>query len=449
MSKRVALHTLGCKVNQYDSEAITAQFRARGYEVVDFNQTGADVYIINTCTVTNISDHKSRQMIRRAHRNNPEAKIVVVGCLAQTNPDQVKSLPGVNLIIGTDQRSRIVELVEQIALHEQGIVVGDILQVRKFEELNAIAFEGRTRAYLKIQDGCNQYCSYCKVPYARGPSRSRPVASVLEQVADIVKQGYREIVLTGVHLGGYGHDLKPASSLSDIVEQVAAVPGLERLRISSVDPNEIDTRLIALVADNPTVCRHLHIPLQSGSDQILKRMRRRYQTADFRRIVESVRARVPEIAITTDVIVGFPGETPELFDQTYAFLQEMAPSKIHVFQYSPREGTLAASFSDQVPKQEKERRSQALIALSDQMGEAFQRQFVHQVVQVLIERELDGKLVGHTDNYLQVAVPAVQDGDQLIGKIVNARVVSVSTEQVAGILLSDANNKLGVEGGAK
>lgn len=449
MSKRVALHTLGCKVNQYDSEAITAQFRAHGYEVVDFNQTGADVYIINTCTVTNISDHKSRQMIRRAHRNNPEAKIVVVGCLAQTNPDQVKSLPGVNLIIGTDQRSRIVELVEQIALHEQGIVVGDILQVRKFEELNAIAFEGRTRAYLKIQDGCNQYCSYCKVPYARGPSRSRPVASVLEQVADIVKQGYREIVLTGVHLGGYGHDLKPASSLSDIVEQVAAVPGLERLRISSVDPNEIDTRLIALVADNPTVCRHLHIPLQSGSDQILKRMRRRYQTADFRRIVESVRARVPEIAITTDVIVGFPGETPELFDQTYAFLQEMAPSKIHVFQYSPREGTLAASFSDQVPKQEKERRSQALIALSDQMGEAFQRQFVHQVVQVLIERELDGKLVGHTDNYLQVAVPAVQDGDQLIGKIVNARVVSVSTEQVAGILLSDANNKLGVEGGAK
>ena len=252
--------------------------------------------------------------------------------------------------------------------------------------------------------------------------------------------------MTGVHLGGYGHDLKPASSLSDIVEQVAAVPGLERLRISSVDPNEIDTRLVALVADNPTVCRHLHIPLQSGSDQILKRMRRRYQTADFRRIVESVRARVPEIAITTDVIVGFPGETPELFDQTYAFLQEMAPSKIHVFQYSPREGTLAASFSDQVPKQEKERRSQALIALSDQMGEAFQRQFVHQVVQVLIERELDGKLVGHTDNYLQVAVPAVQDGDQLIGKIVNARVVSVSTEQVAGILLSDANNKLGVEG---
>ena len=434
MSKRVAVHTLGCKVNQYDSEAISAQFKACGYEVVDFDQAGADVYIINTCTVTNISDHKSRQMIRRAHRKNPQAKIVVVGCLAQTNPDEVKSIPGVNLIVGTDQRSRIVELVEQIGGDEQGILVGDILKVRKFEEINAVAFEGRTRAYLKIQDGCSQFCSYCKVPYARGPSRSRPAASVLEQVKEIVGQGYGEIVLTGVHLGGYGRDLNPPSSLSDIVEQVAEVPGLERVRISSVDPNEIDDKLIDLVADNPKVCRHLLIPLQSGSDQVLQRMRRRYQTADFRRIVESVRARVPEVAVTTDVIVGFPGETRELFDETYAFLREMVPCKIHVFPYSPRKETPAADFPDQVPKPEKDRRSKALIALSDEMGAAFRRQFVDKVVQVLFERVLDDKLVGHTDNYIQVAVPAGPDAEGLIGSIVDVRIVSAADGQLAGIL---------------
>lgn len=449
MIKRVALHTLGCKVNQYDTEAITAQFKAHGYEVVDFDQAGADVYIINTCTVTNVSDHKSRQMIRRAHRKNPHAKIVVVGCLAQTDPDSVKGLPGVNLIVGTDQRSRIVELVEQIKPDEQGVLVGDILKVRRFEELNAVAFEGRTRAYLKIQDGCSQYCAYCKVPYARGPSRSRPAASVIEQVAEIVEQGYREIVLTGVHLGGYGRDLEPPITLSDIVEQIAAVPGLERVRISSVDPNEVDAKLIDLVAGNPKVCRHLHIPLQSGSDLILQRMRRRYQTADFRRIVETVRARVPEVAVTTDVIVGFPGETPALFAETYTFLRETAPCKIHVFPYSPRKGTPAAAFPDQVSKLEKEERSRTLIALSDELGAAFQQQFVGKVVQVLFEREQDGKLVGHTDNYLQVAVPAGCASDWLVGAIANVKVVSAAGGQLAGILGSTANFKNGVEGGAK
>jgi threonylcarbamoyladenosine tRNA methylthiotransferase MtaB len=448
LNKRVAVHTLGCKVNQYDSEAIAAQFKAHGYEVVDFNQAGADVYIINTCTVTNISDHKSRQMIRRAHRNNPQAKIVVVGCLAQTNPEQVKALPGVNLIVGTDKRSRIVELVEQIGRHGQGVMVEDILQVRQFEELNAAAFEGRTRAYLKIQDGCNQYCAYCKVPYARGPSRSRPATSVIEQAAHIAKQGYREIVLTGIHLGGYGQDLKPATSLSEIVEQVADVPNLQRVRISSVDPNEIDAKLIDLVANHPKVCRHLHIPLQSGSDQILKRMRRRCQTADFRRIVEAVRAQVPEVAITTDVIVGFPGETPDLFDQTYAFLEDTAPCKIHVFPYSAREGTLAYSFPDQVPKQEKERRSRALTALSDQLAFAYHQKFVNRTVGVLVEREQEGMLVGHTDNYIQVALPAVREGDLPIGEIIAARIVSVTNGQVEGILDSGANFEVGTEGGA-
>lgn len=435
MSKQVAIHTLGCKVNQYDSEGIAAQFKAKGYEIIDFNEKGADVYIINTCTVTNISDQKSRQMIRKAHRNNPNAKIVVVGCLAQTDPDQIEAISGVNLIVGTDDRNRIVELVESIAPNEQESLVANIAQVREFEELNAVSFEGRTRAYLKIQDGCNQYCSYCKVPYARGPSRSRTPESVLKQVEAIVAQGYREIVLTGVHLGGYGMDLEPKSSLSAIVCQITAVPGLERVRISSVDPNEIDQEMIELIANNPRVCRHLHIPLQSGSDQVLKRMRRRYLTADFRRIVNLVRERVPEAAITTDVIVGFPGETPELFEETHQFLAEMQLAKLHVFKYSPREGTLAADFPDQVEGPEKDRRSHVLIALSEQMSDQYQRQFIGQTVQVLVEREIDGKLSGHTDNYLHVSFSADQHSSDLIGRMVDVQIIAITKGQAAGILV--------------
>lgn len=436
MSNKVAIHTLGCKVNQYDSEGIAAQFRAHGYEIVDFNQKGADIYIINTCTVTNISDQKSRQMIRKAHRSNPNAKIVVVGCLAQTDPEQIEAIPGVNLIVGNNDRSRIVELVEGLSLNQQTSVVTSIAQVRSFEELNAVSFEGRTRAYLKIQDGCNQYCSYCKVPYARGPSRSRTPQSVMEQVKAIVEQGYTEIVLTGVHLGAYGADLEPASSLSKIVRTITEVQGLKRVRISSVDPNEIDDELIELVAESPKVCRHLHIPLQSGSDQILEKMRRRYRTSDFRHIVNAVRKYVPEIAVTTDVIVGFPGETPELFAETHAFLTEMQLAKLHVFKYSPRAGTPAAGYPDQVSSQEKEKRSRALIALSDQMSERYQSRFVGKTVQVLVEREINGRLHGHTDNYIHVSFPVGdQDSTDLIGRIVDVRIEEVIEDHSAGILL--------------
>lgn len=436
MSNKVAIHTLGCKVNQYDSEGIAAQFRAHGYEIVDFNQKGADIYIINTCTVTNISDQKSRQMIRKAHRSNPNAKIVVVGCLAQTDPEQIEAIPGVNLIVGNNDRSRIVELVEGLSLNQQTSVVTSIAQVRRFEELNAVSFEGRTRAYLKIQDGCNQYCSYCKVPYARGPSRSRTPQSVMEQVKAIVEQGYTEIVLTGVHLGAYGADLEPASSLSKIVRTITEVQGLKRVRISSVDPNEIDDELIELVAESPKVCRHLHIPLQSGSDQILEKMRRRYRTSDFRHIVNAVRKHVPEIAVTTDVIVGFPGETPELFAETHAFLTEMQLAKLHVFKYSPRAGTPAAGYPNQVSSQEKEKRSRALIALSDQMSERYQSRFVGKTVQVLVEREINGRLHGHTDNYIHVSFPVGdQDSTDLIGRIVDVRIEEVIEDHSAGILL--------------
>ena len=284
--KTVAFHTLGCKVNQYDTEAIATQFIEAGYEIVDFDQP-ADVFVINTCTVTNMSDRKSRQMIRRASRNNPQAKIVVVGCFAQTAPEEVQAIPGVNLVVGTNDRGQIVQLVEKLDLDEGYSLVGEIFQVDDFEEMSVTSFQGRTRAFLKIQDGCNQFCSYCKVPYARGKSRSRKSENIKEEVNNIVSQGYREIVLTGVHLGGYGSDLQPASSLAKITELISHIPGVQRVRISSVDPNEIDQHLLELLANNPHVCRHLHIPLQSGSDTILEKMRRKYRTTDYLQIVKA------------------------------------------------------------------------------------------------------------------------------------------------------------------
>ncbi len=436
MSKRVAIHTLGCKVNQYDSEAIVTQFQDRGYEVIDFRQPGADVYVINTCTVTNISDQKSRQMIRKALRSNPDAIVVVVGCLAQTDPDQIEAIDGVNLIVGTNDRKRIAELVEDLTTEDQNSLVKDIFQVREFEELDVVSFEGRTRAFLKIQDGCNQFCSYCKVPYARGPSRSRQKHNVISQAEEIVAAGYREIVLTGVHLGAYGRDLNPASSLTEIVRELTKIDDIARIRISSIDPNEIEQELIDLVANNSRVCRHLHIPLQSGSDQILSAMRRPYNCADFSEIVARLRQAVPEIAITTDVIVGFPGETDALFAETYAFLKESQVSGMHVFKYSPRQGTRAAEFPNQVEGPVKDKRSHELISLSQVLAEKYHCQFENQSVQVLVERVEEGNLIGHTDNYLHVAAPVANYSEaDLVGNIVEVKIIAGNQQPLAGILV--------------
>lgn len=435
-AKKAAFFTLGCKVNQYDTEAMQALFSADGYDIVDFDHENADVYLINTCTVTNVSDRKSRQMIRRARRKNPKAKIVVIGCFAQTDPKQVAAIPGVNLIVGTNNRHKIVELVNSLKSEEQYSLVDNILQVREFEEFDVFTFEGRTRASLKIQDGCNQFCSYCKVPYARGPSRSRTQENVIAQVKNIVDQGYREVVLTGVHLGAYGKDLNPPSSLSRIVKAITLVDGVERIRVSSVDPNEIDDEIVELVANNSKVCRHLHIPLQSGSDEILTKMHRRYRTKDFFSIVKHIKTLDPEIAITTDIIVGFPGETQELFAESYKFLQELELAKIHVFKYSPRADTPAAKYPNQISSQEKVCRSHMMMELSNQMAAAFNHRFINQVVQVLIETENQGRVFGLTDNYLHVwATLGSLDHNELIGKIMNVRIIDADCTQVEGILL--------------
>ena len=425
-AKRLAVATLGCKVNQYDTDAVVTQFLDAGYTMVDFREP-ADVYLINTCTVTNLGDRKSRQMIRRAHRLNPQAQVVVMGCLAQTSPEEVAELEGVSLIVGTDGRERIVAELERLAEGTQKTLVEDIFQVKEFEDLPALGFSGRTRAALKIQDGCNQFCTYCR-SLCQGRSRSRSEASVMQQVEMLVKQGYKEIVLTGIHLGLYGADLEPPTTLAAISQKVASYPGLLRLRISSVDPHELSDELVELIKNNSVVCRHVHIPLQSGSDRVLERMRRNYSRQEYLDIVSRLRAEIPEIAITTDIMVGFPGETEEDFTVTMELAQDAAFSRIHVFQYS-RGGTKAARFPGQIRAEVKESRSRRLIELGQSLSEDFHRSLVGRTVHVLVEEEEEGTAVGHTDNYVKVSFPAP---DGLVGQIIPVKVLDSSIEGVWG-----------------
>ena len=433
--KTIAVCTLGCKVNQYDTDAVLAQFRAAGYELVDFDQD-ADVYLINTCTVTNMGDRKSRQMIRRAHRQNPDARVVVMGCLAQASPEQVVEIEGVDLVVGTHQREDLLRLVESLPERDSQpvcVVVDDIFAVDEFEELPVSSFEGRTRATLKIQDGCSQFCSYCRVPYARGKPRSRPLAAVVEQAEIIAQQGYQEIVLTGVHLGAYGQDFDPQLDLSDAIKALLPVPGLERIRISSVDPHEITPELLELVAYEPKVCAHLHIPLQSGSDSVLQRMRRRYTTSEYRRIVEHAYQQIPELAVTTDVIVGFPGETDAEFGETMQFVEEMAFSRLHVFRYSRRTGTPAARFPNQIPASVKDERSQALIKLGAGLARSFHARYVDRDVDVLVEEVQGGIGEGLTANYVRVQFAA--ESDRLVGTTVTVHGKTADAKGIWGILV--------------
>lgn len=431
--KKLATVTLGCKVNQYDTDSVITQFLEAGYKVVDFHEV-ADIYLINTCTVTNLGDRKSRQMIRRATKRNPQAKIVVMGCLAQTTPEEITALEGVTLVVGTQGRGRILEEIEALERGDQTSLVEDIFQITEFEDLPALDFSGRTRATLKIQDGCNQFCTYCRVPFARGRSRSRERHSVLAQVKQLVEEGFAEIVLTGIHLGLYGQDLEPSISLAQISKEIADTAGLQRLRISSVDPHEITDELLDLVVNHPVLCRHLHIPLQSGSNQVLQRMKRNYSREDFQEIVRKIRRQIPDVAITTDIMVGFPGETEEDFSQTMELAKEVAFSKIHVFQYSPREGTVAAKFSHQIEARIKEDRSKRLIELGNTLAYNFHSSFIGREVEVLVEQQGKTEGIGHTDNYLRVSFP-VEQGTNLVGQIVPVRVVSGDLEGVQGALI--------------
>jgi threonylcarbamoyladenosine tRNA methylthiotransferase MtaB len=420
----VAFHTLGCKVNHYETEAIWQLFKQAGYERIDFEKT-ADVYVINTCTVTNTGDKKSRQVIRRAIRKNPDAVICVTGCYAQTSPAEVMAIPGVDIVVGTQDRVKMLDYIEQYKRERQPINgVSNIMKARVFEEMDVPAFTDRTRASLKIQEGCNNFCTFCIIPWARGLMRSRDPKEVIKQAQKLVDAGYKEIVLTGIHTGGYGEDMKDynfAMLLRDIDEQVQ---GLKRLRISSIEASQITDEVIEVLKKSDKIVRHLHIPLQSGSNSVLKRMRRKYTMEFFAERLNRLREALPGLAITSDVIVGFPGETEEEFMETYNFVKEHRFSELHVFPYSKRTGTPAARMENQVDEEVKNERVHRLITLSDQLAKEYASQFENEVLEVIPEEPYkeepnSGLYVGYTDNYLKVKFPATED---MVGKLVKVKI---------------------------
>lgn len=436
-SPKVAVYTLGCKVNQNETEAMAGLFKKAGYEEVDFHQA-ADVYIINTCSVTHLADRKSRQMIRRAIKTNPDALVAVTGCYSQTAPGEILSIPGVDLVVGTSERSRIVELVNEARLAEAPVnAVKDIMEISDFEEIAGEEAEPhRVRAYLKIQEGCNRYCSYCIIPYARGPIRSRPTENVIHAAQRLVEMGYKEIVLTGIHTGAYGAEAGNVD-LTLLIRRLLKVEDLKRLRISSIDPNEVNEELLDLMAGSQVLCRHLHIPLQSGDDRVLERMNRVYTTGDYENLVGEIQTRIPGIAITTDIMVGFPGETEDEFQHTLAFTEKIGFSALHVFKYSPRRGTPAADFPNQVDWKIKEERSKELISLGRRLSAKYAEANIGKVFSVLVEQETkikDGLFwEGHTDNYLKVVFPF--DGD-LKGSFAKVLLESYSDDLVYGQYVS-------------
>lgn len=425
--KRVAFYTLGCKVNQQETAAVEELFREHGYDVVGF-QDEADVYVINTCTVTHLADRKSRQMIRRAVGRNPNAVVAVMGCYAQINPEEVLSIPGVSVVVGTQGRAKIVELVEAAAQGEEKInAVRPIPVDAFFEELPLPDNRSRTRAFLKVQDGCDQYCAYCIIPYARGPLRSLPPELVRERVERLLALGYREIVLTGIHTSAYGRDLPGGVTLAGLLSELSGIPGEFRLRLSSVEPADVSEELLEAMASSGKICRHLHIPLQSGDDGVLRRMGRPYTASEYRALFEKASAKIPGLAVTTDVMVGFPGETEEEFENTYRFISSLPFRDLHVFKYSPRPGTAAAAMPSQVPPEVKERRSSCLLLLAERLARDFAKGFVGSVMTVLVERRAAGRhrWEGLTDNYLRVVFSCPESAGELKGSFLDVRITGL------------------------
>lgn len=418
----VAFHTLGCKVNHYETEGIWNMFKEHGYERVDFDRI-SDVYVINTCTVTNTGDKKSRQIIRRAVRKNPDAIVCVTGCYAQTSPGEVLDIPGVDVVVGTQNRKNMIKLIEEhkkTRLPVNG--VSNIMTSKVFEEMDVPEFSDRTRASLKIQEGCNNFCTFCIIPWSRGLLRSRKPENVIEQAQKLVDAGYKEIVLTGIHTAGYGEDMKDYNFANLLEDLEAKVKGLKRIRISSIEASQITDEVIEVLDKSTKIVRHLHIPLQSGSNTVLQRMRRKYSAEFYEEKVNRIKEALPGLAITSDIIVGFPGETEEEFLETYEFVQRIGYSELHVFPYSRRTGTPAARMENQVPEDIKEERVQKMIALSDKLAKQYAAKYENTVLDVIPEEKSStklGSLVGYTDNYLKVQF---EGPEELIGSIVRVKI---------------------------
>ena len=435
--KKVAFYTLGCKVNQYETEAMLEMFEKDGYEQVG-SEDYADVYVINTCTVTHMSDRKSRQYIRRMKKKNPDAIIAVVGCYSQVSPEEILEIDEVNLVMGTNERGDIVKEIKKLEVVEgekKASTVDDIMKVRAFEEIEISQTNGRTRAFIKIQDGCDRFCTYCIIPYARGGKvRSRDLESIVSEVEKLVLNGYKEVVLTGIHVASYVKDVRDENiNLLTVIKAINEINGIERIRLSSVEPVLFTDEFVNEVSKMEKVCPHYHLSLQSGCDETLKRMNRRYTTKEYKEIVDRLRENIPNVAITTDVIVGFPGETNDEFNKTYEFLKEIELSQMHVFKYSPRKGTPAATMENQIDPQMKQFRSEKLLNLNKENFNKFAGKFIGQEIDVLFEQSIaENTYEGLTPNYIRVIVKSDRE---IHGEILKVKLTDIKDEYVEGTLV--------------
>ena len=400
--KTAAIITLGCKVNQYETNAMSQKLLENGYEVVEHNQK-ADVYIINTCTVTNMSDRKSRQMIRKAKEMNPQAKVIAVGCYVQVAKKEVEKIEEIDLALGNEEKVNIVDycnrLIEQ---NEYDQNIADVMRTKEFAEFGETSYTEKTRAVIKVQDGCDRFCSYCIIPYARGRVRSRHPEHIIKEIKNIAKEGIKEVVITGIHIASYGKDFKDEYRLIDLLEEINKIDEIERIRLGSIEPLLITDEFVQRLKKLDKICEHFHLSLQSGCDETLKRMNRRYTTKQFIEIVNRLRNAYSDVNLTTDIIVGFPGETDKEFEETYEFLQKIKFYKMHIFKYSQRKGTKAAEMPEQISPEIKEERSKKLIQLSDNNEKDYNQKYIGKQVQVLWEEEKNGVYKGHTKNYVLV-----------------------------------------------
>ena len=427
--KKVAFCTLGCKVNQYETNAMEQKFIQAGYEIVNFCEK-ADIYVINTCTVTNMSDKKSRQMIRKAKQLNENAIVVAVGCYVQTAKEKLESIEELDLILGNNEKKDIVKYVEEHKNGTKKIKYNDVLHQDEYDEYGFVTHIEQTRAIVKVQDGCDRFCSYCAIPYARGKVRSRKIENIIEEITKLAEDGIKEVVVTGIHIASYGKDLKENIGLIDVLEKINEINGIQRIRLGSLEPMLINESFLNRLSKLNKICHHFHLSLQSGCDETLKRMNRRYTTEEFRNVVKSLRNTYDDLILTTDIIVGFPGETEEEFEKTYKFLKEINFYKMHVFKYSKRDGTKAAIMPNQIAPNIQEERSRRLIDLSNENQKKYNEAYIGKTVQVLFEEKSNGYIKGHTQNYLVVNISG--NIEKLHNQIVQVQITSKLGEELLG-----------------
>ena len=431
--KKVSFYTLGCKVNQYETNAMAQKFKEAGYEIVDVNDDISDICVVNTCTVTNMSDRKSRQILRKVKEKNQDAIIAAVGCYAQVAKDDLQKMPEIDIVLGNEEKANIVKYVEEFISNKDNKIVEieDIASKKEFEDMGQITYTEKTRAVIKVQDGCNQFCSYCIIPYARGRVRSRKMDSIIQEITQIAQKGIKEVVITGIHVASYGRDFGNENGLIELLEKINEIDGIHRIRLGSLEPKIITEEFMQRLIKLEKMCHHFHLSLQSGCDETLKRMNRKYNTAEIKEIVERLRRYYDDVILTTDIIVGFPGETEEEFEKTYQFLKEIKLYKMHVFQYSPRKGTRAAVMPNQVDGNIKEERSRKLIELSNENQKRYNEMLIGKEVEVLFEdqaiEEKKKYFKGHTQNYILVKY---ETDENLENTLKSVKIKSADVEHV-------------------